>query len=192
MLWLPKSWTCIWPDNNCIFGQHDVTGVALSNNKKQSKTEAELRQADDLINNHRLVFGQTRRKVEEIKQTALMFADDNMFMQIDSMDNNKSLIPRYLVLSKDVAQKERLPAKVTGCTIYSGMYEQKRKVFMFINHDIFENGSNFIITIIYQLLLDFLKDHGKFPRKLHLNCDNCWKGKLCQYLKKKICFGFEV
>ena len=32
-----------------------------------------------------------------------------------------------------------------------------------------ENGSDMVITIIYHLLQEFIKDHGKLPKKLHLN-----------------------
>ena len=133
--------------------------------------------AMDLINNHKSEFGLARRKVEELKQSALSFPEDHLFVQMDSMDNQKSFLPRYREVAKDLAQKERLPAKITGCNIYSGNYQQNRKIFMFINHNIFENGSNFIITMLHHLLQDYLQEHKKFPRKLHLNVDNCWKGK---------------
>ena len=155
-----------------------VTCVALNNNQRQAKTEKELQQALDLKNNHRMEFGMARRKVEEIKQSSLSFPSDNLFLQVDSMDNSKSYLPHYLEHSKDQVQKERLPSKITGCTMYSSWYVKKRKVIFFINHDQYENGSNMIITIIYNLLQDFVADHKKLPRKLHLNLDNCWKGMM--------------
>ena len=46
----------------------------------------------------------------------------------------------------------------------------------------FENGSNMIVTIVYHLLEDFLKDHGKLPKKLHLNLDNCWRENKNRFL----------
>ena len=159
------------------YSTHSVCSicVALNNNHKQCKTEAEIKQATALKNNHRINFGLARRKVEEVKQSAISFPSDNLFLQIDGMDNSKSYLPRYLELSKDQVQKERLPSKISGCTIYNGWYEENRKVLFYINHDIFENGSNMIITIVYLLIQEFLKDHNKLPRKLHLNMDNCWK-----------------
>ena len=39
----------------------------------------------------------------------------------------------------------------------------------------FENGSNMIVSLVFLLLEDFLKEHGRFPKKLHLCLDNCWK-----------------
>ena len=98
------------------------------------------------------------------------------------MDNSKSYLPHYLEHSKDQVQKERLPSKITGCTMYNGWYEKKRKVVFYINHDIFENGSNMIITTIYLLLHEFIKDHKALPRKLRLNLDNCWKENKNRYL----------
>lgn len=94
------------------------------------------------------------------------------------MDNSKSYLPRFLVLSKDQVQKEKLPSKISGCTIYNGWYAEKRKVLFYINHDIFENGSNLVVTLLYHALREFLNDWGKFPKKLHLNVDNCWKVKI--------------
>ena len=102
--------------------------------------------------------------------------------QVDSMDNSKSYLPRYLEHSKDQVQKERLPSKITGCTMYSGFYEKQRKVVFYLNHDVYENGSNMIITIIYNLIQDFANEHKMLPKKLHLNLDNCWKGSFQNYL----------
>ena len=98
------------------------------------------------------------------------------------MDNSKSYLPHYLEHSKDQVQKERLPSKITGCTVYNGWYEKKRKVIFYVNHDIFENGSNMIITIIFLLLQEFIKDHKALPKKLHLNLDNCWKENKNRFL----------
>ena len=39
-----------------------------------------------------------------------------------------------------------------------------------------ENGSDMIVTIVHHLLKDFLQDHGRLPKKLHLNL-----GKKCLY-----------
>ena len=153
------------------YSTHSVCSVcvALNMNQKQCKNEDELKQAKSLRNNHRINFGAARREVEEIKQSALRFPSDNLFVQIDGMDNSKSYLPRYLELSKDQAQKERLPSKISGCNIYSGWYEHKRKVLFYLNHDIFEQGSNLVITLVHMLLQEFVKDWKKLPRKLHLN-----------------------
>lgn len=120
--------------------------------------------------------------MDEIKQSALTFPSDNLFIQIDGMDNSKSYLPRYLELSKDQVQKERLPTKISGCNIYSGWYEEKRKVLFYLNHDIFEQGSNLIITLVHLLLQEFVKDWKKLPKKLHLNMDNCWKENKNRFL----------
>ena len=166
------------------YSSHSVCSicVALNTNQRQCQSERELRLATDLRNNHRMNFGLARRKVEEIKQMAISFPRDHMFIQVDAMDNSKSYLPHYRELSKDQCQKERLPSKITGCTIYNGLYEKKRKVMFFINHDIFENGSNMIITIIYKLLEEYVSDHQSLPRKLHLNLDNCWKENKNRFL----------
>ena len=45
----------------------------------------------------------------------------------------------------------------------------------------FENGSNMIVTIVFLLLEEFVKDHGRLPKKLHLNLDNCWRFEYKKY-----------
>ena len=108
-----------------------------------------------------------------------------IFKKIDGMDNKKSYIPRLLEKSKEMAGTERLPSKISGCILYSGWYEHKRKCLFYINHDQvflsfgfiiclsflfkFENASDMIISLIFLLLEDFLDDHHQLPRKLHLN-----------------------
>ena len=49
----------------------------------------------------------------------------------------QSYLPRFLENSKELVGTERLPTKITGCIIYSGYYEVKRKVLFFLNHDHF-------------------------------------------------------
>ena len=55
--------------------------VALNNNRRQARTETELRQATDLRNQHKMVFGEARRTIQEIKQSAISFPEDNLFLQ---------------------------------------------------------------------------------------------------------------
>ena len=46
----------------------------------------------------------------------------------------------------------------------------KLKKILYIKNKSSENGSDMIVTIVFHLLKDFMKDHGgKLPRKLHLN-----------------------
>ena len=85
------------------------------------------------------------------------------------MDNKKSYIPRLLEKSKEMMGAERLASKISGCILYSGWYQHNRKCLFFINHDQFENGSDMIVTLIFLLIEEFLNDHQKLPRKLHLN-----------------------
>jgi hypothetical protein len=59
--------------------------VALNTNQRECKTEAELKLAKSLRNQHRMDFGLARRTIEEIKQTAITFPADNLFIQIDGM-----------------------------------------------------------------------------------------------------------
>ena len=68
--------------------QHTVC-VTYNTNQRQCKTEQEITLAKSLRNQHRMDFGQARRTIEDIKQTAITFPADNVFLQIDGMDNAK-------------------------------------------------------------------------------------------------------
>ena len=120
--------------------------VALNTNQRQCQTEAELKFAKSLRNQHRMEFGQARRAIEEIKQTSISFPADNLFIQVDGMDNSKSYLPRFLENAKELVGAERLPSKIYGCIITSGFYEGNQKILFFINHDHF--GKFDILVII--------------------------------------------
>ena len=170
------------------YSSHSVCNVctSLNNHRRQSKSDAEMKVAQNLINQHKQVFGGAFRKVQEVKQSALSRPSDHLLLQVDGMDNHKSYLPRYLQNVKELQGTERLPSKISGCILWSGLYEAKRKVLLYLNHDQvycncltvnvnaiaifqFENASNMIITLIHQLLQEFVSDHGMLPRNLHLN-----------------------
>lgn len=71
--------------------------VALNANQKLCKTEAELEMTKGLRNQHKMEFGMARRAVESLRQSAIDFPSDVLFLQIDGMDNSKvwnlSLLP---------------------------------------------------------------------------------------------------
>ena len=127
--------------------------VALNTNQRECKTEAELKVAKSLRNQHRMDFGLARRAIDELKQSAITFPEDNLYLQIDGMDNSKviqkwflqlsksisfqSYLPRYLENAKELVGAERLPSKISGCIITNGLYEGNQKILFFINHDHF-------------------------------------------------------
>ena len=119
------------------YSSHSIcnTCIALNNNRRQCKSEAELGVAKDLINQHKQIFGGAFRRIQEIKQSALSHPTDHLFVQIDGMDNAKSYLPRYLQKAKETEGTERIPTKISGCIIWSGLYEEKRKILYYLNHD---------------------------------------------------------
>ena len=66
------------------YSSHSVCNqcVALNNFVKQCKTEVDLKMAIYLKNQHKMVFGEARRKIQEIKQSAVQFPSDNLFIQV--------------------------------------------------------------------------------------------------------------
>ena len=56
------------------------------------------------------------------------------------------------------------------------------------NKDQFENGSNMIISIVYRMLIDFIKQHKVLPPVLFLNLDNCGRENKGVFLSNVWCF----
>ena len=56
--------------------------MKLNSLRSQCKTEEEFKRATDLKNQHRNVFGEARRVVQDLKQSAIMSPSDNLFIQI--------------------------------------------------------------------------------------------------------------
>ena len=70
---------------------------------------------------------------------------------IDGMDNQKSYCPRYMINSKELTGTERLPTKIYGGIIWSGKYEDKRRITFFLNHDHFGKSAcmSEIISVLF-------------------------------------------
>ena len=89
------------------------------------------------------------------------------------MDNRKTDLPRFQDNSKNLGNFQKLPSHVTGAIVTSGLYPEGSKNYFYINNNQYEQGSCMVITVIYNILQSFLKDHKKFPKYLHINTDNC-------------------
>ena len=53
------------------------------------------------------------------------------------------------------------------------LIEKRSSLNMIFNADQFENGSNMIVSIIYRMVVDFVKDNKVLPPVLFINLDNC-------------------
>ena len=157
--------------------------LALNEWKNKARNEKELQIAIEAKRLHQLNFSGARRKMEDIKQLALRFPRDHLVIQLDGMDNSKSYCPRFMIKGKRDVNKPTLPTKIQGCIVYSSLYEHKRKVIFYLNHNHFEQGGSLVVTIVHKLLLTFVQDHGFLPRNLHIFADNCWReNKVINYL----------
>ena len=88
------------------YSSHSICNIciALNSNRRQCKSETELKVSKDLINQHKMTFGGANRKIQEFKQSALSFPSDNLYLQVDGMDNHKSYLPRKAVITKTLSQ----------------------------------------------------------------------------------------
>ena len=122
---------------------------------------------------HKEKFGLARRKICEIQELAERFPNEHICIALDGMDNRKSDLPKFQENAKNLGGFYKLPSHITGAIVTSGLYPEKLKNFFFLNHNQFEQGSCMVISIIYHILQAVLKDHGKFPKHLHIFTDNC-------------------
>ena len=71
--------------------------VAINAHRKSSKTQAELSLANALFNQHKMDFGMARRSVEEVRQNAIDFPHDVVFIQCDGMDNRQGVTSNLVI-----------------------------------------------------------------------------------------------
>ena len=62
------------------------------------------------------------------------------------LDNQKSYLPRLLEPGKKSSRIFHLPSKITGTIMWSGKYQENRRVKMFVNHNTFEQGGSKVST----------------------------------------------
>ena len=155
---------------------------AFNNARRTAVTEQELDKVNQLKTAHMVNVSGARERMEEIKQNSIRFPNDSVTIQIDGMDNSKSYCPRLVEKSKKSAGLLRLPTKIQGCILYSGHYIEQRKVLFYLNHDHFQQSSNMVVSTIYKLLQEIIKDQGKLPKKLRVFADNCYRENKNRYL----------
>ena len=116
------------------------------------------------------------------------------FFNFCILDNQKSYLPRVAQPGKKSSKIFHLPSKITGTIIWSSRYPHNRRVKMYVNHNNFEQGESKVIllctlfncfvliihfskvvSVLYLLIKDFIKDNKDLPKVLHLNLDNCWR-----------------
>ena len=146
---------------------------AFNNARAGCKTEQELLNINQAKMVHLSKAGGARQKMNEMIQHSLQFPQDSMVFQFDGMDNSKSYLPSFREKTKKFAGILRLPTRIQGAIIYNGNYVKKRKVLFFTNHDHYEQGSNMIVSIVFQMLESFLEDGFRLPRRLDVFADNC-------------------
>ena len=59
--------------------------------QRQCRSEAELERVTRMKNLHRRDFSDARRVVQDLRQLSLSYPSDNLFVQIDAMDNRDLL-----------------------------------------------------------------------------------------------------
>ena len=110
------------------------TCLGLDQFLRKSASDAEAEYARGLKEQHVEIFSGSRIAVKEFIQRSINDPKQVIAMQVDSMDNAKSMLPRILERSKQLSGMFRLPAKITGCITTSSMYAEGSKVQFFINH----------------------------------------------------------
>ena len=108
--------------------------------QRTCRTEKDINLCRALKFKHRERFSKQQRCITSMRHQSQTFPDQHFSIFMDSMDNMKSHIPRFMEKTKKLANFWKLPSKVTGCILYSSHYPMNRKVKMYINFDQFEQG----------------------------------------------------
>ena len=112
--------------------------VALSSYQKTCKTKLEFELCKRLQFKHREQFGHARRRITELQGLAERNPSDHVFISLDGMDNRKSDLPKFQQNVKNLGSFHKLPSHITGVIVTSGLYPEKTKNFLYVNHNQFE------------------------------------------------------
>ena len=108
--------------------------LALDQFMRKARTAAEIEYGRGLKMQHSSTYSQARIAVNEFIQKSITFPNEFIAFQLDSMDNQKSMLPRVLESSKQLSGLYKLPCKITGCVTTSSLYPGNRKLKFYTNH----------------------------------------------------------
>jgi hypothetical protein len=130
------------------YSSHSVCSDCFDLNafQRTCRTQNDIDLCRALKFKHRERFSKQQRCITSMRHLSQTFPDQHFSIFMDSMDNQKSHIPRFIEKTKKLANFYKLPSKVTGCILYSSHYPLNRKIKMFINFDQYEQGKAFIIV----------------------------------------------
>ena len=74
-----------------------------------------------------------------------------------------------MVVSSQMAFMKGIRKSCSSSTMISLVMSYLKNEIFYVYVYVLENGSDMVITIIFHLLKEFLEDHQKFPKNLHLN-----------------------
>ena len=152
------------------------TCLLLEKYQKSCKKEEERELVKSMMQRHKQTYQKSYQAIQEKRFLALSDPDHYLHLQVDDMDNTKSMIPQSPATGKALAGMFKMPTKVTGTIIWSGHYPQTRKVGFLLNHNQFEQGGSKLVSILYKLLKNAVDDFGgELPKHLTINLDNCWR-----------------
>ena len=149
--------------------------VNLIEARKMIRTVEDLVSVRQQTERHRKEYSDARIEINRTMQLCQSLPRDHLGLEVDDMDNSKSMLPRNVEKSKSLVGMRTLKTKISGVIIKSGLYETGRKTKFHLNHDQFENGPDKTVTLIYLGLLTFLQDHKFLPSTLVIGADNCWR-----------------
>ena len=113
------------------------TCLGLHQYQRKCKSSSELEFCNALKSEHLAKYKNARIAVGNFIHRSVTSPEQVISLQIDSMDNSKSIIPKILEKSKNLTLKYRLPSKITGCILTSSLYPENRRIKFYVNHGIY-------------------------------------------------------
>ncbi|KAL3699662.1 hypothetical protein R1sor_017684 [Riccia sorocarpa] len=143
------------------------TGSGRVNPAEQQKrfTKDKLDEAVLGLKLHRQQQGEERATGGRCRNKALNCPEEAAYISIDGMDQNKTILPHFVKVSKSVDAASLVGVHLVGAMIYHGTFRTK----VFATYKNVRSDSNLTISIIHRIVSDW---EGPLPPTLYLQLDN--------------------
>ena len=112
-----------------------------------------------------------RKKYHSHREKARLYPDKYLTIIVDGMDQAKTNLPNTKLIEKTTSSLWRLRTHVTGVIVHTKASFAKL-VYCFVDLVQYPHDSNLTLTVILNVLIDFVKNNQQLPEVLYLQMDN--------------------
>ena len=116
-------------------------------------------------------FRNERRKYHSHREKSRLYPEKFLTLIVDGMDQSKTNLPNTKHIAKSTSSLWRLRTHVTGVIMHTKASYAKL-VYCFVDLIQYPHDSNLTLTVILNVLVDFVKINSYLPEVLYLQMDN--------------------